>query len=91
MSFANVTPEAVNVVNSTTGMSDATIIVVAICATIVILALIFFIPNFKIKKCKDGVTLKVGTGMEQTALKENTQTVVQDTTQPSHVTTNVSQ
>jgi len=71
MLFANITPEAIDTVNSATSMSNTTIIVVTICATIIILALIFFKPNFKVRKCKDGVTLKVGNCLSPEAVTPN--------------------
>ena len=49
-----VTPEIV------TGLSDIVLIVVTVCVTIIVVTWILRTPAFKISKCKDGVTLKVG-------------------------------
>jgi len=54
------TPETVIPPVPVTGFTETSIIVIAICATIITLSLIFFIPKFRIKTDKDGMSFDIG-------------------------------
>ncbi len=42
------------------GFTETTIIVIAVCMTIVLLSLIFYVRKFKISTDKDGMSLDIG-------------------------------
>lgn len=42
------------------GFTETTIIVIAVCATIVLLSLVFFVRKFKISTDKEGMSLDIG-------------------------------
>jgi len=57
MIFSNIPPEVAEVA---TGLSDTAIIAIAVCVTVIVVTWILRVPAFKVRKCRDGITFKVG-------------------------------
>ena len=62
MRFATITPETTAdiVQTAATGLSDTAIITIAVCVTVIVVTWILRVPAFKVRKCRDGITFKVG-------------------------------